>query len=663
MSTAAEKLRVLIPTTSGLVEVLLLTEEDPEIGRSVACVGGTTETADIDAAYHAFVARPTGVIARLFGGSCYRLDVSGRIDAGSSWQLGALAAHTLYAAGRLAQERDTADGMIWATGSVRAVDLTVGAVSHLSEKLTHSLDRLKREAEAGRQVLVAIPAQNSAELSPDIRADLSERRIQVLEVANVQTLWQSLGLDPGEGVSKMVAIHPGPELARGARASLWSKQYTAVAVLAIALLGGGMALWSGGDWPALKPSGALDRLQSQLDAALVTSVPKIPADLRQREVSAFAKAKPHRAIAVAGQAHRTWHSSDWPSREIAEERALEKCHQYYDEPCALIATDDVIAKPGLDGSWQVRDAPRVRYNGVFNPERIPGIRDTVKFRMDVAGYLTAASPKASAYHAVGILHVVTGAPSQRAAEEQALRSCNNDPARKPFPQPCYLYSVDNRVVLTLRSTGPITSGEPASTPPVTLRDALLSALTKIAPAYSKGEQQVRQYLESKMHKALAVYPPSATWRTYGWETAQIAEERVLEACQVRYGGQCVLLAVNEKVLSNAAHADWPRRPMSRVAYSGLFDPDQIPASPLTLRERGDVAGYRAAPGPKAAAFHPWGRLFVVTGAPNQRAAEEQALASCNRDPERGGMDGACLLYAVDNLVVLPKRLSAPMTVQ
>jgi hypothetical protein len=329
----------------------------------------------------------------------------------------------------------------------------------------------------------------------------------------------------------------------------------------------------------------------------------------------------------------------------------------------LIATDDVIAKPGIDGSWQVRDAPRVRYNGVFNPERIPGIRDTVKFRMDVAGYLTGASPKASAYHAVGILHVVTGAPSQRAAEEQALRSCNNDPARERFPQPCYLYSVDNRVVLTLRAAGPITSAAPAPTPPPAFRDVLLSALTKIAPAYSKGEQQVRLYLESKDHKALAVYPPSATWRTNGWETAQIAEERVLEACQVRYGGPCVLLAVNDAMLGSAAQAYWPKRLMPRVAYDGSFDPDQIPIASQVLRLRTDVTGYRGAAGPKAAALHPWGRLFIVTGAESQRAAEEQALASCNRDPDRSGKDGVCLLYAVDNQVMLPKRLSAPMTGQ
>src|SRR5215470_15503754 len=138
----AQKLRVLIPTTSGPVEVLLLTEEDAAIGRCVACIGGTTETADIAAAYHAFVVRPTGVIESLFGHSCYRLDVSGRIDAGSSWQLGVLAAHALHAAGRLAEENDPAAGVLRATGSVRPVDLTVGGVSHVPEKLACSMERL-----------------------------------------------------------------------------------------------------------------------------------------------------------------------------------------------------------------------------------------------------------------------------------------------------------------------------------------------------------------------------------------------------------------------------------------------------------------------------------------------------------------------------------------
>src|ERR1700749_5361450 len=150
MSFTAGKLRVLIATTNGPVEVQLLTEEDAAIGRCVACIGGTTETADIASAYHAFVVGPTGIIEARFGHSCYRLDVSGRIHAGSSWQLGVLAAHALLASGRLAQEKDVADAVLWATGSVRPVDLTVGSVSHVPEKIENSLHRLKQERAAGR---------------------------------------------------------------------------------------------------------------------------------------------------------------------------------------------------------------------------------------------------------------------------------------------------------------------------------------------------------------------------------------------------------------------------------------------------------------------------------------------------------------------------------
>ena len=79
----------------------------------------------------------------------------------------------LLAAGRLAQENDTADAVLWATGSVRPVDLTVGAVSHVPEKLANSLDRLKQERAAGRRMLLAVPAANAAEVPPELAGELS----------------------------------------------------------------------------------------------------------------------------------------------------------------------------------------------------------------------------------------------------------------------------------------------------------------------------------------------------------------------------------------------------------------------------------------------------------------------------------------------------------
>src|SRR5262249_54145670 len=204
---AGGRVRVLIPTTNGLVEILLLTQEDPIIGRSVACIGGTTETADIAAGYHAFVASPTGTIERLFGHPCYRLDVSARIDAGASWQLGVLAAHALQAADRLAQENDSADAVLWATGSVRSVDLTVGAVGHIEEKLAHSRPRLQQEVQAGRRVVLAVAAENAASLNAALADDPSLRGIEVLAVGGARVLCEQLGV-PLPSASRRAALRP-----------------------------------------------------------------------------------------------------------------------------------------------------------------------------------------------------------------------------------------------------------------------------------------------------------------------------------------------------------------------------------------------------------------------------------------------------------------------
>src|SRR5262249_23823498 len=135
--------------------------------------------------------------------SCYRLDVSGRIDAGSSWQLGVLAAHALLAAGRLAQEKDVAAGILWATGSVRPVDLTVGAVSHVPEKLAGSFDRLKQEINARRPVLLAVPAANAAEASPAATKELLELGAKLVVVAHAQALFDELGMKLPETASKL----------------------------------------------------------------------------------------------------------------------------------------------------------------------------------------------------------------------------------------------------------------------------------------------------------------------------------------------------------------------------------------------------------------------------------------------------------------------------
>ncbi|HEX7563169.1 MAG TPA: adenylate/guanylate cyclase domain-containing protein [Bradyrhizobium sp.] len=384
----------------------------------------------------------------------------------------------------------------------------------------------------------------------------------------------------------------------------------------------------------------------------------------------------HRAMAIAPKAKGHWRTGSWSSREIAEEKVLEKCLQFYDEPCAVVASDDTLLPPKRDGVWFTQDAPRVRYSGAFNPERIPAVRPQALARPDISGYPTIAGPKAAAFNAEGIFTLTSGSQNQHSAEEQALRDCNADPIRNRSGGPCYLYAIENRVVLPLRLTAPMTR---PSTPPATAAQVpstsspagasttflsiLLAEMEKIAPAMPERIRlsEGSLYVSSGADKAIAMHPPYDTWRTALWPSEALAKQNSLEACEVRHGDPCVLLAVNDRIEQRLAGGEWPKQPMPRVHYAGLFEPQQIPALKNEVRGRRDVVTYRSTSGNKAAALHPWGRMFIVTGTESQFSAEVKALSDCNEDASRNGRDGPCWLYAVSDQVVLTQRSRFPLS--
>jgi hypothetical protein len=355
MSFTAGKLRVLIATTNGPVEIQLLTEEDAAIGRCVACVGGTTETADIAAAYHAFVVRPTGVIEARFGHSCYRLDVSARIDAGSSWQLGVLAAHALLAAGRLAQENDVADGILWVTGSVRPVDLTVGAVSHVPEKFANSLDRLKQEFGAERAVLLAIPAANVAEVPPSARQEISELGAELVVLSHAQALFDVLGMKlPGVASKALVptlsalavpqqavSAKPRPRIYAWAAAALLIGIVAAGAVVLTGIRRTGSLSSHAGGTPPPGPTPALTSA-SQPDPRRVELVPEtipfIRTSDRERIREEYLRAPDYKALAM--NTFESHFVSGLPSQEIADKAAVENCESTKRRP----STDTALAE-------------------------------------------------------------------------------------------------------------------------------------------------------------------------------------------------------------------------------------------------------------------------------------------------------------------------------
>ncbi len=195
-----------------------------------------------------------------------------------------------------------------------------------------------------------------------------------------------------------------------------------------------------------------------------------------------------------------------------------------------------------------------------------------------------------------------------------------------------------------------------------LHDVLLAKMAAYSIPTNEREDHAKWYDAAVGHKGLAVAIRARHKHgTAGWPTVNAAEIGALEACQLTYEEPCALIAVDDRIEAETGRPP-ALRDMPRTRYAGAFDPQQIPRARPDLLRRADVKSYRSATGPKAAAFHIQGYLFVVTGAANQFEAEKQALAQCNNDPVRNGADGMCILYAVGNRVVLPHRFQTAHSV-
>ncbi len=154
------KIRIFLATTEGPVQIERITRE--RIGNSLVCVKRTNRILPISASYDAFVKLGSGVIEREFGPfepGAFRLDVSGEIADGDSWQLGVFVAHALDAHGRLAGPDDEAAATVWLTGEVDH-DLNVAAVQFVPRKLSASGDEFARQVDRGHPVWVFVHTAN-----------------------------------------------------------------------------------------------------------------------------------------------------------------------------------------------------------------------------------------------------------------------------------------------------------------------------------------------------------------------------------------------------------------------------------------------------------------------------------------------------------------------
>lgn len=148
---------VYIATTAGPVRIERIVGET--VPQSNVFVGrGYKPLEPVSADYDDFVA-PGGPVARAFGPfetASFRLDVSGPIDTGNSWELAVFVAHGLAKAGRLASPGDDCDAVFLLTGRVDA-DLGVGAVGHIGEKISSARGLISENAKVGRGVIFYMP--------------------------------------------------------------------------------------------------------------------------------------------------------------------------------------------------------------------------------------------------------------------------------------------------------------------------------------------------------------------------------------------------------------------------------------------------------------------------------------------------------------------------
>jgi hypothetical protein len=412
---------------------------------------------------------------------------------------------------------------------------------------------------------------------------------------------------------------------------------------------------------ANEPAPAPASLADLLSARFASAVPGLDQKSMQLQARLYASAPGHKAQAVSLQPPGMWRVIARPDAGDAEEGALEQCQVFFDQPCILMAVDQDVQPLPADGRRQPQDMPRARYAGDFDPKQIPGLRPENRDRRDLLDYRAMPGPKAAVYLPEGgRVFTIVDAVTQHAAEEQALKACNDEATLNKLNGTCLLYAVADRVVLPFRLQEPMTAPS--------LREMLSARLASVVPTFEEKTRAViaRDYEGESLHKAEAAsLEPAGTWRSADRPTSEIAQELALEDCQIYYGQPCILLATDNTVEPAPGDGKWPRHDMPRVRYAGSYDPRQIPGAALPMRERSDVLAYGSAPSPKAAAFRLVGgqgsRLFIVTKAAGQHAAEEQALKACNDDPIQSNRQSPCFLYAVGNQVVLPHWFREPVT--
>jgi hypothetical protein len=186
------------------------------------------------------------------------------------------------------------------------------------------------------------------------------------------------------------------------------------------------------------------QFEKAMIALMAAATPQLQSAIRDQAAKAYIDAAHNKAWAVYLSNAGYWRSVGHEDAAAAGDRALEGCQLRHGKPCALLAINDEIA---VDGELVSQDMPRLHYSGLYDFTQIPIVRLATQRRPDVQLYDKAMEPKAMAIHPWGKVFIAAGDVTLAAAEAAALKKCNDDPDRKGRDGGCFLYALNNYVVL------------------------------------------------------------------------------------------------------------------------------------------------------------------------------------------------------------------------
>lgn len=190
-------------------------------------------------------------------------------------------------------------------------------------------------------------------------------------------------------------------------------------------------------------------LSKALNLIMSAATPELYFRTREIMVETYEKAAVNKAFAVNLKSAEYWQTADQDSKAVTGERTLEGCELRFGSPCKLLVVNDDLIQSGPAAQVEM---PRLKYSGGFDLDQLPIVKDDVRKREDVRHYLTAARPKAIAINPAGQMFVVSGFSNDKETIDAALTRCDLASGRKKADGPCYLYAVNNDVVITKRQT-------------------------------------------------------------------------------------------------------------------------------------------------------------------------------------------------------------------